>query len=96
MMLAMEYRSVANEFLSDKIPSHQGQDIRLSPLYEVNDMLVADKVQNYKDFITYHRGTHARSEELDIYFRKWLHALDISNQTYERMCNAIDAGKEPN
>lgn len=93
MMLAMEYRSVANEFLSDKIPTYQDRDIRLSPLYDVNDMLVADKVQNYKDFITYHRGTHARSDELDTYFRKWLYTLDITENAYKSLCRAIDESR---
>ena len=93
LLLTMEYRSVANEFLSDKIPAQRWGSIRLSPLYEVNDMLIADKVQNYKDFVTYHRDTHVRSEELDIYFRKWLAALTINEETYNSLCNAIDASK---
>lgn len=93
VMLAIEYRSVANEFLSDKIPAHKWDTIRLSPLFEVNEMLVADKVQNYKDFITYHRGTHARSKELSEYFLMWLAALDIPAETYNRLCKAIDESK---
>lgn len=93
MMLAMEYRNIANAFLSDKIPEYRYQNIKLSPLYEVNDMLIADKVQNRKDFITYHKGTHARSEELDIYFEKWMVALDISEETYNSLCKAIDKSK---
>lgn len=105
VMLAMEYRSVANEFLSDKIEGLQevigyygieGLDddlVRLSPLKEVNDMLVADKVQNYKDFITYHKGTHPRSQELDDYFNIWLKALDISSDTYLSLCDAIEESK---
>ena len=93
VMLAMEYRSVANEFLSDKIPALRYSVIRLSPLCEVNEMLIADKVQNRKDFITYHKGTHARSEELDIYFEKWMVALDISEETYNSLCKAIDESK---
>ena len=93
VMLAIEYRSVANEFLSDKIPEHKWDTIRLSPLFEVNEMLVADKVQNYKDFITYHRDTHARSKELSEYFLMWLAALDIPAETYNRLCKAIDESK---
>jgi len=93
MMLAMEYRSVANEFLSDKIPSHRWREIRLSPLFEVNEMLVADKVQNMKDFMTYHYGVHERSDELLEYFEKWLSALDINKDTYQRFCERIDKEK---
>jgi len=44
----MEYRSVANDYLSTRIISDV-QEIRLSPLPDVQDMLIADKVQNYKD-----------------------------------------------
>lgn len=91
LMLAMEYRSVANEYLSDKV--NTGQEIRLSPLPEVNQMLVADKVQNYKDFLTYHHGTHERSDELSVYFEKWLNRLEIDNQTYLDLCKKIDERK---
>jgi hypothetical protein len=93
ILLTMEYRSVANEFLSDKIPAHKEDTIRLSPLFEVNEMLVADKVQNYKDFITYHRDTHTRSKELSEYFLMWLAALDIPAETYNSLCKAIDESK---
>jgi hypothetical protein len=87
-MLTMEYRSVANEYLSNRV--NTGHVIRLSPLVEVNHMLIADKVQNRKDFITHHRGTHPRSCELDQYFMDWMQALDISEQMYQELCQQID------
>ncbi len=60
---AIEYRSVANEYLSHKhIISHE--EIRLSPLKNVNDMLIADKIQNIKDLQLYHRDTHPGSKSL--------------------------------
>jgi hypothetical protein len=90
-MLAMEYRSVANEYLSDKV--NTGQKIRLSPLAEVNQMLVADKVQNYKDFFTYHYNTHERSAELLVYFARWFKKLDIDGATFLDLCRAIDEKK---
>lgn len=74
LMLVMEYRSVANAYLSHRSISHINE-IKLSPLKEVNDMLIADKVQNYKDFIRYHHGTHPRSDALHVYFRNWLERL---------------------
>lgn len=79
---ATEYRSVANEYLSTR--SIQGIDeIRLSPLKDVNDMLIADKIQNRKDFETYHHGKHPRTEELDRYFRNWLERLGVSEELYQ-------------
>jgi hypothetical protein len=92
--LVMEYRNIANRSLSD-IVGYQlhglerrqkscflYRPIKLSPIKAVNDMLIADKVQNYKDFLKYHKDTHARSTELDYYFREWLGALKVSKQAY--------------
>ncbi len=76
IIAAMEYRSVANEYLSKRI-INSISDIRLSPLKDVNDMLIADKVQNYKDFELYHKGKHMRSNELDEYFINWLMKLGV-------------------
>lgn len=87
VMYAMEYRSVANEYLSAKV--NTGHKIRLSPLAAVNLMLVADKIQNRKDFIKYHRGTHPRSKELDRYFEDWMCVLGIDTAEYEFVCEYI-------
>lgn len=76
LILAMEYRNIANQYLSHrKITSVK--EIALSPIPEVNTMLMADKIQNYKDFILYHRGKHPRSDELVEYFENWLTKLGI-------------------
>jgi hypothetical protein len=81
LISCVEYRSVANEYLSKrKIKSID--EIRLSPLKDVNDMLIADKIQNKKDFELYHKGTHHRSNELDEYFNNWMIKLNISNEFY--------------
>jgi N12 class adenine-specific DNA methylase len=90
VLLAMEYRHVANAFLSYKIAADSDLAIQLSPLGEVNDMLTADKVQNYKDFQRCHKATHPHSEQLDQYFGKWLTALDIDDETYDILCRVID------
>jgi hypothetical protein len=63
-------------------------------LFEVNDMLIADKVQNRKDYITHHQCTHPHTMQLDLYFDVWLRALNISEKTYENMCRAIDRSKQ--
>jgi hypothetical protein len=93
LLLAMEYRSVANEFLSDKMDLEVVPAIRLSPLLEVNEMLIADKVQNYKDFVTYHYDTHPRSAKLNQYFHKWLDKLEISYYENDRLCKLINESK---
>ena len=78
---SIEYRSVANEYLSHR-EIKSLDEIRLSPLKDVNDMLIADKIQNRKDFELYHLGTHTRSEQLDQYFKNWLDKLEISEDFY--------------
>lgn len=89
ILFAMEYRSVANEFLSDKVSGATFDMIRLSPIPAVNNMLIADKVQNRKDFELYHLGTHTRSDELDTYFKMWLQRLGVSKVQYEELCGMI-------
>jgi (p)ppGpp synthase/HD superfamily hydrolase len=80
--LAMEYRRIANSYLSkDNVEEFVGFSCP-----EVRDMLIADKVQNYKDFLLYHKGTHERSDELDIYFNNWFKLLNIN---YEDFSNII-------
>lgn len=89
MLFVMEYRNVANRGLScyqvDN-PDH----IYLSPIAEVNLMLVADKVQNRKDFLKYHLNTHEKSMELDIYFKNWLRALKVTEAMYEKLIEGIE------
>lgn len=99
VMLAMEYRSVANEYLSRDVdlrvnPRVFGH-IRLSPIKDVNDMLIADKVQNCKDFELYHKGTHPRTEYLERYFDQWLRRLNIKHR-YRELCGLIEEPKRPN
>lgn len=81
VILAMEYRAVANAYL---LKHYKGKDdkIKLSPVKHVNDMLIADKVQNRKDFELYHYGKYERSEDLLEYFRNWLSALGVSEKRY--------------
>jgi len=74
IITAVEYRSVANEYLSSR-EIHNLSEIRLSPLEDVNNMLIADKVQNKKDFMLYHKGIHPKSNTLEHYFDNWLAAL---------------------
>lgn len=79
--LAMEYRNIANAYLSNR-KINNIDEITLSPLTEVNGMLKADKIQNYKDFLKYHVNTHERAKELDVYFNNWLKKLDITKEQF--------------
>ena len=81
LISCVEYRSVANEYLS-KRKINSIEEIRLSPLKDVNDMLIADKIQNKKDFEIYHKDTHHRSNELDEYFNNWLTKLNVTDEFY--------------
>jgi len=85
LIAAMEYRSVANEYLSNRVIKSI-DEIRLPPLKDVNDMLIADKVQNYKDFELYHFGKHSRSNELVEYFDNWIEKLGVD---YKRLKKII-------
>lgn len=78
MELAIEYKRVANSYLSNRKITHINE-IELSDKFEVNDMLLADKIQNYKDFLLYHKDTHSRSDELENYFRNWFKKLTVRN-----------------
>lgn len=85
IILALEYRSSANSYLSHDKP----EDLKMSPLPEVRDMLIADKIQNYKDFTLHHLGTHPRSAELKVYFENWLKILEISKEQYHEFTKLI-------
>lgn len=96
--LALEYRNIANAFLSP-MEQHPGYDdpgaIVLSPLAEVNAMLVADKLQNCKDFRRYHAVTHPRAQRLEAYFNRWLAALGVDPEQVDRLDRevAVPAGE---
>lgn len=87
IILAMEYRRVANDYLSNK-KIESISDIKLSPLREVNEMLIADKVQNYKDFMKYHGYSHPNRRELFTYFQNWFEKLNI-DQNVEKLLDII-------
>lgn len=84
IILAMEYRKTANAYLSMRSIKTL-DEIELSPLKEVNYMLIADKVQNRKDFEKYHLQSHPRSPVLEQYFKNWLARLAISEDRYQEL-----------
>lgn len=81
LILAMEYRRVANSYLSHM---HQDEFVGF-PCEEIRQMLIADKVQNYKDFMQYHYGRHERSAELYSYFNNWFDLLEIEYDKYVKI-----------
>jgi len=105
IMLVMEYRSRANAWTSDmvhlsalatapgvldQLPHGQPS---AGPIEAVREMLIADKVQGRKAFIRHDRGSHGRSDEVDVCFDQWLSALGVGPSEYEELCAAIDIDK---
>lgn len=88
VVLAMEYRSVANAHLSYHSPNLP----KLSPIKEVNDMLRADKIQNCKDFELHNSGVE-NAKRLSQYFHdEWFVALDISEEQYGMFLKKLAKG----
>lgn len=75
------YRKFANSYLcrpeTDDFAYHEAfyalED--LEDYQNVLRMLIADKLQNFKDFLLYRKDDHPRSKELTYYFRFWLITL---------------------
>ncbi len=88
ILLTIEYRHIANLYLSGR-QVKDIQEIKLSPLEEVNQMLVADKIQNCKDFERYHKHTHPRSAQLTAYFANWFARLQITPEKYAHYCQIL-------
>ena len=82
LALALEYRNIANATLSARAIAGP-EDIPLSPLADVNLILIADKIQNRKDFLLHHASTDPRAAELDRYFKLWLERLGVSEVTFD-------------
>jgi len=100
IIIAMEYRQQLNRFSSQTVINPRRQlliknlnDVMSKTPY-LRPMAIADKVQNRKDFLTYHKGKHPRSQELDYYFKTWLYdILEVDEEKYLRLASAIDCNK---
>jgi hypothetical protein len=88
--LIFEYRSVANAFNKSMVYTTKVKDIRISPIQQVNEMLVADKVQNRKDFLAHGKGKLEDSDRLDLYFQMWMDKFEITEEIFTSLCNNID------
>lgn len=98
VLLAMEYRRAANAYLctpdTDGLGYLQLRHRIGLLLPEVRDMLIADKVQNYKDFIICHQGTHSRSVQLTEYFENWLALLNV--KSWDTLCAGMMVNSHAN
>lgn len=78
--LAEEYRDRANSYLcrpeTDHIKTPEQLHARLGEIsLPCAFMLLADKMQNQKDFRIHHWFTHKRAAELENYFNLWIETL---------------------
>lgn len=88
VFLAREYKKTANAYLCK--PHYRSPDdkITLSEYPDVNLMLIADKIQNRKDFETHYenqenKDVFSRADNLAQYFRNWLRALNVTEEEYQ-------------
>lgn len=89
VLLAMEYRSRANSHLSHD--AEQPEKPCPGPLWQVTMMLIADKIQNRKDFLLYvkdHPDTH-NGPRLEVYYQEWLDALGVSDERRDHLTRII-------
>lgn len=96
LMLAVEYRSVANSYLSKDYWNFLSDHIarvelvmKLNLNNHVAHMLIADKIQNCKDFERYNQDVE-NAGTLHHYFRDWLHLLNVEEDDYQRMVEIMD------
>lgn len=84
VMLTMEYRNIANQGLRERY-ENDPTAIKLSPLEDVNKMLIADKVQNYHSFQASYKTIHPEADRLEAYFLAWFNVLGISRPEVYRL-----------
>lgn len=87
MTLVMEYRHKANLYLcrpnTDHLTADNLHSVIGDLIPEVRGMLIADKIQNQKDFLQYHYGKHARSDQLNQYFHNWIEYLNPPQEAWD-------------
>lgn len=88
LAIALEYRRCANAHLSRHAPETL-QHVSFAPFDDVKHMLIADKVQNRRDFDRHHAATHERAAELTAYFARWLALLGVDEKRYDDLVALI-------
>jgi hypothetical protein len=92
LVLSLEYRRCANAHLSMH-PVETLDAVSLMPFAEIADMLIADKVQNRRDFDRHHADSHPRAAALDAYFKRWLRKLNVDEERYASLASILDRHK---
>lgn len=87
--LACEYSRVANSYLCKPETDHVQTVDDVFKLVgkmskECRDMLLADKLQNRKDFLIHHQD-HPRFDQLNNYFDLWLRFLQSNHFSYHHL-----------
>lgn len=89
LVLATQYAETANAYLPQHHRSYDDIMPRI-PTFQVQLMLIADKVQNYKDFFNTFRHQQHLLEKHDYqllsrYFDNWLYYLQVTPVTYNSL-----------
>lgn len=85
----LEFRRIDNLYTNDMRISSPG-DIKISTLDEVNQMLIADKIQNRKEFENYYDG----NEDFSMYLINWFRKLDINENMYRDYKSRLDINSQ--
>lgn len=90
--LAVEYRNIANFYLSTTGYNERIINLLALARPEIHDMLVADKVQNYKDLLKYNKN-RSNFNQLVNYFKQWFRILKLTDETVNILMETLN---EPN
>lgn len=91
ILLAVEYRKAANSYLPNEVGYFKEELVRrvkepVIPVDHVRNMLIADKVQNYKDFLKYQNPISCNNhQQLCFYFNDWMEILGINNHFRQQL-----------
>jgi hypothetical protein len=95
IVFCMEYRNIANSYtIKNKIKNPES--IKIGSLEMIHKMLVADKIQNKKDFMKYmylkhERPSYVKASEHGLqYFDSWLDRLSVSKKTYTDITEKVE------
>jgi hypothetical protein len=91
LALAMEYRNLANAYLPKHFSLQSAKGINVGVIYAVKHMLIADKVQNYKDFLLHTPNVGAVDRYIG-YFNSWFAALGFPFKSVDMVVQDLNNG----